>query len=115
MQILHARPGATSGNLKDGGTTQHNSGGLTPQASEFLAERDGFLPVWIRAPKNGPEPFTGLTRAKLYQLATNGKIVTRCLRDKGQVRGVRLFSMSSILGYINACPIGMEQEGGLVE
>jgi hypothetical protein len=112
MQLLHACPGATSGNLEYGGTTQPNSGGLTPKASEFLAERDGLLPVWIRAPKNGPDPFTGLTKAKLYQLANSGKIVTRCLRDKGQIRGVRLFSMSSILGYINACPAGVIQEGG---
>ena len=111
MQDLHANPGATRANEKSG-KTQPSSGGLTPQASEFLAERDGLLPVWIRAPKNGPDPITGLSRAKLYQLANTGKITTRCLREKGQVRGVRLFSLSSILGYINDCPAGMVEEGG---
>ena len=35
----------------------------------LLAERHAGLPVWIRAPKSGPEHFTGLSRSKLYDLA----------------------------------------------
>lgn len=111
MQILHARPGVTSGINRNGDKTQHG-GRLTPLAAERLSERESILPVWIRAPKNGLDPVTGLSRAKLYQLAGEGKILTRCLREKGRVRGVRLFGLSSVLDYINDCPSGMEQEGG---
>lgn len=111
MQNLHACPGTTSGDNGNGGKTQQGRR-LSPLSSELLSERDGRLPVWIRAPKHGLEPFTGLTRAKLYQLAGEGKILTRCLREKGRVRGVRLFSLSSVLGFIDSCPAGMEQEGG---
>jgi len=111
MQILHARPGVTSGINRNGDKTQHG-GRLAPLAAELLSEREGPLPVWIRAPKNGLEPITGLSRAKLYQLAAEGKILTRCLREKGRVRGVRLFSLNSVLCFIDSCPMGMDQEGG---
>jgi hypothetical protein len=83
-----------------------------PQSHDLLAERDGRLPVWIRSPKRGNDPYTGLSRAMLYRLAADGLIVTRCLRENGRIRGVRLFSLSSVLGYIEGCPTGIKQEGG---
>ncbi len=73
---------------------------LSLQASIALQERDGILPIWVRAPVVGPERFTGLTRPKLYELATKGHIKSASLREPGQTRGVRLFHLRSILDYI---------------
>lgn len=73
---------------------------LSPTATELLHERDGSLPIWVRAPRRGHEHFSGLTRAKLYHLAGLGVIQTRSLREPGRVRGVRLFNLSSILDFI---------------
>lgn len=111
MQKMHARPGATSGSNWDGGKVQR-CGGPTLQASEILAGREGDLPVWVRPPKSGLEPYTGLTRSKLYQLAAARKIETRSLREHGRVRGVRLFLLRSILDYINSFPADSETVGG---
>jgi hypothetical protein len=43
------------------------------RASELLRDRRGTLPVWIRAPKSGPEHYTGFTRSNLYELDAKGK------------------------------------------
>ena len=76
---------------------------LSPTAADVMAERAGLLPVWIRAPKTGPEFYTGLTRAKLYQLAGEGKIRSTSIREPGQVKGVRLFHLGSTLDFIFRC------------
>jgi hypothetical protein len=111
VTTIHDHPNPTSGKQsKNGGKTQH-PGGLSPLASELLKERAENRPIWLRAPKRGAEPYTGLSRAKLYQLAGEGRIVTRCLREKGRVRGVRLFLLNSILEYIEHSPTGMKVEG----
>lgn len=73
---------------------------LSPSASELMAERNGVLPVWVRAPKIGTERFSGLSRAKLYELAGERKIKTASLRKPGQLRGCRLFHLDSILKFI---------------
>lgn len=75
---------------------------LSATVLELLRERDGNLPVWVRSPKRGTEYYTGLSRAKLYELAGEGKIKSASLREPGQVRGCRLFLLSSILTYIDA-------------
>lgn len=41
---------------------------LSPRVLELIKERDGLLPVWVRAPVSGQEHYTGFTRAKLYEL-----------------------------------------------
>jgi len=69
---------------------------------ELLKERAGGLPVWIRPPKSGVDYWCGLSRSKLYLLAKEGKIVTRSLREPGQIKGTRLFLLSSILDHIES-------------
>jgi len=59
-------------------------------------------PVWIRAPREGPEYWTGFSRSKLYQLAKEGKIRSVSIREPGQEKGTRLFELKSILGLIDA-------------
>jgi len=76
---------------------------LSTTAAELQAERDGLLPVYVRAPKAGPEHYTGFTRAKLYELAGDGKIRSVSIREPGQVKGVRLFHLGSILDFVARC------------
>lgn len=73
---------------------------LTPTLAERMAERNGILPIWIRAPKSGTELLTGLSRAKLYQLAADNRIRSVSFREPGQVKGTRLFNLESILTEI---------------
>jgi hypothetical protein len=46
------------------------------------------------------EFYSGLSRAKLYELGGKGKIETRTLRDPGAIKGTRLFLLSSVLNFI---------------
>ena len=57
-------------------------------SKETLAERHRRLPVWIRATKNGPEYYTGVSRAKLYELAGRGLIQSFSLREEMAERAV---------------------------
>jgi hypothetical protein len=70
------------------------------RATEFLRERDGPRPVWVRAPKEGNEFYSGFSRSKLYDLNKEGKIRSVSIRKPGQVKGTRLFELKSILDFI---------------
>lgn len=87
---------------------------LSTTASDLIAERDNALPVWIRSPKTGHEFYSGFTRAKLYLLATEGKIRSVSIRDPGQVRGTRLFHLQSILDFITKCEASANAETAAV-
>ncbi|MGH7950641.1 MAG: hypothetical protein ACREFE_01795 [Limisphaerales bacterium] len=73
------------------------------RAAQLAAERDDNLPVWIRAPKCGHEFYSGCSRAKLYEWAGKGFIRSVSIREPGQIKGVRLFHLASILGFIERC------------
>ena len=83
------------------------------RAEELLRERNGPLPEWIRPPRNGNEYFSGFSRSKLYQLAAEGKIRSVSIREKGQLKGTRLFQLRSILDFIerNAANAGEVANG----
>lgn len=83
------------------------SDAIERKTSEALAERavyhpehNAVLPVWVRAPIRGPEHYSGLTRAKLYDLDAKGKIKSRSVKEPGAQRGCRLFNLRSILDFI---------------
>jgi hypothetical protein len=76
---------------------------VTSRAQELLNDRQGTLPVWIRAPKSGPEYFTGFSRSKLYEPHSLGKIKSKSIREPGQIKGTRLFNLKSILDFIDNC------------
>ena len=59
--------------------------------------------MWVRAPKVGVEHFSGFSRAKLYLLHGEGHIRSVSIREPGQVKGTRLFNLTSILDYIEQC------------
>jgi hypothetical protein len=79
------------------------NGAKHSRIEQLMADRDGALPIWIRAPKRGPEHYTGLSRGKLYQLNSQGKIVSKSLCEVGQVKATRLFLLRSLLDYIDGC------------
>jgi len=76
---------------------------LRARANELLAERQGTLPVWVRAPKGGPEFYSGVSRAKLYEWHGKGYIRAVSIREPGQVKGCRFFHLGSILAFIEKC------------
>jgi|GEM_PF-6168640 len=90
------------------GSTVSRSAFHNAQINNLLADRDGNIPIWIRSPKGRLEHYTGLSRAKLYELAGEGLIRSVSLRKPGEVKGTRLFNLQSILRFIE------EQEGGSV-
>lgn len=73
---------------------------VSAKARELLQDQASGLPVWIRPPKQGVEFYSGLSRAKLYELGGKGRIQTRTLRDPGAIKGTRLFLLQSVLDYI---------------
>jgi hypothetical protein len=73
------------------------------RAAQFIYERDGDLPVWVRAPKRGHEFYSGCTRPKLYEWAAKGFIRSVSIREPGRIKGVRLFHLASILAFIERC------------
>jgi len=87
---------------------------LSTTAADLMAERDGLLPVWVRAPKAGTEFYSGQTRATLYSWAAQGFIRSVSIRPKGQVKGIRCFLLSSILDFIAKAEASAnaEAEGG---
>jgi hypothetical protein len=76
------------------------------RASELASDRDGNLPVWVRAPKSGHEFYSGCSRPKLYEWAAKGFIRSVSIREPGRVKGVRLFHLASILAFFERCEAG---------
>jgi hypothetical protein len=73
------------------------------RAAQLASERDGNLPVWVRAPKRGHEFYSGCSRPKLYEWAVKGFIRSVSIREPGRIKGVRLFHLASILAFIERC------------
>jgi hypothetical protein len=82
---------------------ENGSRSLAPSAAQIMADRDGSLPVWVRAPKRGHEFYSGCTRPKLYEWAGKGFIRSVSIREPGKIKGVRLFHLASILAFIERC------------
>jgi hypothetical protein len=76
------------------------------RAAQFMADRNGDLPVWVRAPKRGHEFYSGCSRAKLYEWAAKSFIRSVSIREPGRIKGVRLFHLASILAFIEQCEVG---------
>lgn len=83
--------------LQQSGQSKHAA-----RVEELLADRQGVLPIWIRAPKGGAEHYTGFSRSKLYDLAAKRAIRSVSVREPGRASGTRLFNLASILAYIES-------------
>ena len=81
----------------------NNDSTLQRKVAAMQQERHSGLPIWIRAPRQGGlDKYCGLTRSKLYELASRNRIVTVSLKEPHQIRGTRLFNLPSILTYIDS-------------
>ena len=92
---------------------ENGSRSLAPSAAQIMSDRDGSLPVWVRAPKRGHEFYSGCTRPKLYEWAGKGFIRSVSIREPGKIKGVRLFHLASILGFIERCE--MESKSDIID
>jgi len=60
-----------------------------------------LAPRWLRVP--GAVKYSGLSRSKLYELLSDGKIRSICVRSqKGAQRGVRLIDRESIDSFMES-------------
>jgi hypothetical protein len=59
----------------------------------------------------GARSVFGLSRSHLYELNTNGKIRSSCIRRLGAMRGRRLFDCASIRRYLNSCVDRRDESG----
>lgn len=55
-------------------------------------------PVWIRLPE--AVRLTGLSRSKVYELLSAGRIRSSSLRDPGQRHATRLIDRADLLAFI---------------
>lgn len=86
---------------QDDASVQHSNHPTNQQSS-------GSEPRYIRLPKAGENcPITGLSRAKMNELVLpNARnkhrppVISKSLRQPGQVRGVRLILLESLLAYL---------------
>jgi hypothetical protein len=62
------------------------------------------------ADHKGVRALYGLSRAHAYQLASEGKIRSVCIRRPGAIRGRRLFDCASIRSFFNKCSRDREVE-----
>ena len=85
------------------GVFENGKRSVPTHAAPPASDRDGILPVWVRAPKRGHEFYSGGTRPKLYEWAAKGFIRFVSIREPGRIRGVRLFHLASILAFIERC------------
>ena len=76
------------------------------RATQLASERNGELPIWVRAPTRGKEFYSGCSRPKLYEWAAKGYIRSVSIREPGRLKGVRLFHLASILAFIERCEAG---------
>ena len=57
-------------------------------------------PVWIRPPKAGREcRHFGFSRTGYYDLIKRGHIASKCVKDPGKLKGVRLINYQSTLRF----------------
>ncbi len=92
------------------------SGGLrdktaSPEITLLASGANTHLPEFIRLPKPGKRCYwTGLTRSAMNELVLgeSPKVASMVLTREGAGRGVRLVSLSALLGHLNGL---MSQQG----
>ena len=88
------------------GVTENGNRSAQSRAAQFVSDREGNLPVWVRAPKHGHEFYSGCSRPKLYEWAAKGFIRSVSIREPGRIKGVRLFHLASIFAFYERCEAG---------
>jgi hypothetical protein len=100
--------------LASAGVTENGNRPAQSRAAQIISNREGNLPVWVRAPKFGHEFYSGCSRPKLYEWAAKGFIRSVSIREPGRIKGVRVFHLASILAFIERCEAGSFKPDGRV-
>ena len=73
----------------------------TKNSSDLGDDNTSFIePEFLRV--KDVEKMFGLKRGKLYALIREGAVISKSLRTRGTIRGVRLVSVDSLRNYINS-------------
>tara|TARA_R110002012_G_scaffold285937_1_gene477221 strand:- start:2282 stop:2518 length:237 start_codon:yes stop_codon:yes gene_type:complete len=61
-----------------------------------------ITPIYIRPPRSGNCPYTGLSKSKIFQLirGENPPVKSIAMRESANARGTRLIHFQSLLDYI---------------
>ena len=75
---------------------------ILPKHAEILANSPPieaqFRPEWIRV--DAAVKLFGISRTKLYQLITDRRIKSFCLRERNKLKGCRLISFDSLSEFL---------------
>ena len=74
------------------------SNGFEKPSRVAVACNLGLKPEWIRVPE--AVRVSGMSRSSLYELIASGKIKSFSNRQRGAIRGIRLISYDSLMGYL---------------
>ena len=106
-----------SANSNDTGGQSGNT--TSPVAAPASATSTTSEREFLRLPKSGQCPITGLTRSKLYELISpnedNGfkpPVKSVSLRKPGQTKGTRLIVLPSLLDYLRGEVEAFQQSFG---
>jgi hypothetical protein len=89
-------------NANDPANPQTHSQLFTTGPAVALPTSAPSRPEFVRMPRPGQfEPYSGLRRSQLYQLADEGLIQTITLRRRNKVRGTRLIVFDSLMAYLH--------------
>lgn len=61
---------------------------------------DQVLPEFVRV--NDVQKWFGIKRGLLYRWIKMGKVKSVCIRESGNIQGVRLIHLASVRDYINS-------------
>jgi hypothetical protein len=83
---------------------QNSSVAKRPSLAVFqsLEVCQNVRPEWLRIP--AAVRVSGLSRTQLFALIAEGAIDSRHIKKPGNVEGIRLIRLSSLLNYIDSVP-----------
>jgi hypothetical protein len=74
-----------------------------PANNSNANNREASRPEWVRIPRPLMTcPHSGLSRAYIHRLISDGEVESMCLRKKGAKSGIRLVSYDSLMAYIRS-------------
>ena len=65
---------------------------------QIQTDQSGLRPEWLRIPD--ATRLFGLSRSKLYELISDRRVRSFCLRERNKLKGVRLINYDSLSEYL---------------
>ena len=70
-----------------------------------LTNGAGKYEQWVRLPTKPGERLQGLSRATIYLLINEGRVKSACLKKPGNLTGIRLIWLKSLMDYLERCVV----------